>query len=50
MQTVYASNKPGNPDYPLGAQTAELPYGRHIIKMVRPKQIVAECTSAKRKQ
>lgn len=45
-RTIYAVNKPGNPVYPPGAKTEELPYGRHQIFSVRNAQLVPNCTAA----
>ena len=49
IKTVYASNKPGNPVYPPRAKTAELPYGRHNVCVVKSTEIVPGCSDAKRR-
>ena len=46
-RTVYASNKPGDHNYPAGAKTAELPFGNHKVYIVKPNQVVRACTHAK---
>ena len=48
-RTVYASNRVGNPVYPPGAKTAELPGGQHNIVLVREDDIVSHCTDAEHK-
>lgn len=46
-RTIYAVNKPGTHTYPAGAKTANLPYGRHKIIMVRTHTVVPHCTAVK---
>lgn len=48
--TVYASNKPGQPVYPVGATVRDLPFGRHKIKLVREDVIIASCAFVKEKK
>jgi hypothetical protein len=43
-RTIYAKNKPGNPVFPLGAKTADLPYARHAVVVVRKDQKMPNCT------
>lgn len=49
QHTVYASNKAGQPVYPVGATVQELPYGRHKIKLVRENKVIPSCAFAKEK-
>jgi len=42
-QTIYAKNKPGNPVYPPKAKTADLPYAKHHVVIVRREQSASDC-------
>jgi len=44
-KTVYASNKPGKPIYPVRAKTAVLPYHQHRIVLRRADQVQANCVA-----
>lgn len=49
-QSVYAKNKPGNPVFPPGAKTEELPYAQHKIVIVRRKQKSPQCITYQKKE
>lgn len=48
-RTIYAKNKPGNPIYPPGAKTAELPFAQHQVVIVRREQKAPDCMDFKPK-
>lgn len=46
-RTVYAQNRPGKTTYPPRCKTAELPFGRHQIALVKETETIQQCAKAK---
>ena len=46
-QTVFASNRPGDPVYPPRAKTAVLPFAQHSVVLRREDEVVGHCNAFK---